>query len=85
VVVMARCEKLLGKAKASPNNLRFDEICKLAECHGWIFKRQRGSHTLYEHPGLTPEFGRRQNFQSDQGKAKEYQVLQLLSAIENIG
>lgn len=80
---MARCEKLLLKAKNSPNNLRFEELCALAVCYGWQFKRQDGtSHRLYMHPRLRPEQGRRQNFQDFKGKAKPSQVRQLLAAIE---
>lgn len=82
---MAQCEKLLLKAKNSPNNFRFNELCKLAECFGWKFKRQDGtSHRLYMNPLLTPEQGRRMNFQSVKGQAKPSQVMQLLSAIENL-
>jgi hypothetical protein len=81
---MGNREKLLLKAINSPSNLRFEELCKLAEGYGWLLKRQKGtSHRLYENPSLKPEQGRRQNFQSDKGKAKEYQVKQLLEFIDD--
>lgn len=79
---MATKEKLLEKARNSPSSLRFQEICKLAESFGWIFKRCQGSHNIYMNPKLTLEQGRRQNFQSEGGKAKDYQIKQLLDAIE---
>ncbi len=82
---MAKIEKLLEKAKNAPHNLRFEELCALAVGFGWKFKRQRGtSHRLYENPELRPEQGRRMNFQSDSGKAKSYQITQLLNAIEEL-
>jgi HicA toxin of bacterial toxin-antitoxin, len=81
---MGKCEKLLEKAKNSPANISFTEICKLAVCYGWIFIRQSGSHRMYEHPDLDVSQGRFQNFQDDRGKAKPYQVKQLLAAIENL-
>jgi hypothetical protein len=82
---MANCKKLLEKAKNSPNNLRFEELCRLAECYGWEFKSQdRTSHLLGFHPSLAPEQGRRMNFQDYKGKAKANQVRQLLAAIENL-
>lgn len=81
---MNKCQKLLQKARRSPSSLRFDELCRLAECYGWVFVRQNGSHRLYENVRLTPEEGRFMNFQSDNGKAKPYQVKQLLNAIENL-
>jgi hypothetical protein len=80
---MSNRQKLLEKARNSPNNLRFGELCKLAEYYGWIPKKQKGtSHKLYVNPALKPEQGRRQNFQADGKNAKEYQVRQLLEFID---
>ena len=78
---MNKCDKLLEKAKNSPNNFSFYEICQLAECYDFIFQRQSGSHTIYEHPILKIEQNRLMNFQNFKGKAKPYQVRQLLKAI----
>jgi hypothetical protein len=78
---MSKCDKLLEKAKNSPNNFSFTEICQLAECFGFIFQRQSGSHVIYEHPSLTIEQNRLMNFQNFKGKAKPYQVKQMLKAI----
>lgn len=78
---MSRCAKILEKAKQSPANLRFEEACYLAECYGFILARQKGtSHRVYKRPGF---FGL-MNFQNINGMAKEYQVTQLLEAIEEI-
>jgi hypothetical protein len=78
---MGRCEKLWGRAKASPSNLRFEEACRLAECFGFQFARQRGtSHCIYKYPGWMGLL----NFQDVDGKAKEYQVRQLLEAVEEL-
>lgn len=77
---MARCAKLLDKAANSPKNLRFEDLCALAECYGWVFQRQCGSHHIYMHPGI----GLLMNFQPRNGKAKPTQVKQLLDAIEEI-
>ncbi|MGH9754892.1 MAG: type II toxin-antitoxin system HicA family toxin [Blastocatellia bacterium] len=82
---MNKCRKLLNAARRSQKNLRFSDLCKLAECYGWTFKRQDGSHKIYENGRLTPEQGRIMNFQDHQGKAKPYQVTQLLNAIDNLG
>lgn len=82
---MDKCEKLLAAAEASPGSLSFDELCALAECYEFEFKRQKGtSHRMYSHPSLLPTEGGFMNFQSDKGKAKPYQVRQLLRAIENL-
>lgn len=81
---MARCAKLLDKAARSPKNLKFEDLCALAECYGWVFQRQCGSHRIYIHPGLGNAFGSMMNFQSRDGKAKPFQVRQLLEAIEEL-
>lgn len=81
--------KLLKKAKNTPANLSFNEVCLLAEQFGFVFKRQKGSHRLYKHPKLEhPEIGKRMNFQPDErdpSKAKKYQINQLLSFIDYFG
>jgi len=82
---MANCQKLLEKAKNSPNNFRFEELCSLAKCYGWTFKPQnRTSHLIGFNPLLTREQGQRMNFQNCKGKAKPSQVRQLLASIENL-
>lgn len=81
---MARCAKLLDKAANSPKNLKFEDLCALAECYGWVFQRQCGSHHIYMHPGLGSRPGSMMNFQQRDGKAKPTQVKQLLDAIEGL-
>jgi hypothetical protein len=79
---MANREKLLAKAKSSPSNLRFSEVCKLAECYGWVFERKESSHSVFLNPILQNLPGFMMNFQEHKGNAKAYQVRQLLTAIE---
>ena len=81
---MVRCARLLDKATNAPKNLRFKDLCALAECYGWVFQRQCGSHHIYLHPGLRNRAGFMMNFQSRNGKAKPTQVKQLLEAIEEL-
>ena len=78
---MSKCDKLLEKANNSPNNFSFEEICSLAECYGFEFQRQSGSHVIYENASLNIEQGRLMNFQNFKGKAKPYQIKQLVKAI----
>ncbi len=77
---MRRCKRLLARAHANPASLSFGELCRLAECHGWKFERTTGSHRLYRRPG-TREL---MNFQDAPGRAKPYQVRQLLRTIQDI-
>lgn len=78
---MAKCDEILAKAVRNPAGLRFGELCQLAECVGFEFSRQRGSHRIYRHPGLR----RTLSFQDSRGQAKPYQVRQLLTIIAELG
>ncbi|MDD2734817.1 MAG: type II toxin-antitoxin system HicA family toxin [Desulfuromonadaceae bacterium] len=75
--LLEKLHKLYGKCELSQSNVSFAELCKLAEIVGFIFDRQNGSHRVYRHekfPGIM-------NFQDVKGKAKPYQVKQLLNFI----
>ncbi|MDR3641003.1 MAG: type II toxin-antitoxin system HicA family toxin [Humidesulfovibrio sp.] len=74
---MGKKKKLLEKARNGPASLAFDDLCALAEQLGFVFIRSDGtSHHIYKHPDHQRSF---MNFQNDKGKAKKYQVEQLLS------
>lgn len=81
---MANCKKLLEKANNSPKNLKFEDLCRLAACYGWLFQRITGSHHIYMHPSLGSQPGSLMNFQPRHGKAKPTQVKELLDAIEGL-
>jgi predicted RNA binding protein YcfA (HicA-like mRNA interferase family) len=75
---MTRCDKLLQKARNNSADLPFSELERLAECYGLQANRQTGSHRIYKVPG-----GRPLVLQPDKGgRAKAYQVVQLLKVIE---
>lgn len=73
-----RKRKLYEKVLAGSKNLRFAELQTLAEAFGYRLKRISGSHHIYEHPSVPVPL----NVQDVHGKAKPYQVDQLLKAIE---
>ncbi|MBI4709689.1 MAG: type II toxin-antitoxin system HicA family toxin [Nitrospirae bacterium] len=75
---MSKTEKLFDKVKNNPQDIRFDEICKLAEIFGFRYKGGKGSHKVYSKKGITEIL----NFQNVRGKAKPYQVKQFLKIIE---
>ena len=81
---MGRRDKLYQKAKNSPKNLQFDELCSLAISVGFekrkLKRRKKGSsHIILKHPILKGMM----NFQKGKGgKAIPYQVRQLLDYIE---
>jgi hypothetical protein len=70
--------KLLQKALASPNNLRFADVCGLAESFAFRLSRTSGSHHIFIHPDVRELL----NLQEVHGRAKPYQVRQLLQLVE---
>ncbi len=76
---MAKCDKLLDKARNSQASVTFKELCRLAECFGFALARTRGSHRIYRAPGVQETV----NLQPmSNGKAKAYQVRQVLKHID---
>lgn len=76
---MSKIEKLFTRIKNNPQNVRFEEICKLAGYFGFKYKGGKGSHKVYSKKGI-PEI---LNFQNVRGKVKPYQVRQFLRIIED--
>jgi predicted RNA binding protein YcfA (HicA-like mRNA interferase family) len=71
-------QKLLQKALSSPANLRFEEACALARAFGFHLSRVKGSHHIFAHPNVRELV----NLQAVKGRAKPYQVKQLLALVE---
>ena len=70
--------KLLKKLLSGHKNVRFSEIVALAEAFGFQLDRINGSHHIFFHEKI-PEL---LNLQNVKGKAKPYQVRQMLQLIE---
>ena len=78
---MGKKEKLYRKAKESPTNLTYNELCSLAEMVGFEYRRSHGDHKIYKHPKLR-EIMNFQPDKSDKSKAKMYQINQLIDFID---
>ncbi len=79
ITVTNRCQELLAAAKNNPAGLRFAELQRLCECVGMTLDRTKGSHFIYHHEN--PSFSLSIQETRD-GKAKPYQVRELLALIE---
>jgi predicted RNA binding protein YcfA (HicA-like mRNA interferase family) len=79
---MTKGKKLLRSARNHPHNLRFEELCRLAEACGFEWVHGTGSHRVYAREGVEEilDFQPRRD-----GKAKAYQVRQLLAVIGHYG
>jgi hypothetical protein len=78
---MASSEKVLDLMRREPANVRFSDLKKI--CQEYFGKpRQSGSsHTVFKTPWIGDP---RINIQDDKGKAKTYQVRQVLLAIDKL-
>jgi hypothetical protein len=70
--------RLLKKLLAAPNNVRFKDVCRLAEAFGFSLARVSGSHHVYVHANLNELL----NLQDVNGEAKPYQIRQFLRLVE---
>lgn len=78
---MARARKVLERMRNAPEHVRFAELFNL--CVEYFGEpRQRGtSHAVFRMPWSGDP---RVNIQDDRGKAKAYQVRQVLAAIDKL-
>ena len=78
---MANIKKLLKQIKSNPKGVQFSDLCKICK-HYFGNPRQSGSsHRIYKTPWQGDP---RVNIQNNKGKAKAYQVKQVLRAIERL-
>ena len=78
---MAGLDKILAQMRTSPAGVNFADLTKVCE-HYFGRPRQRGtSHQVFRLPWQGDP---RVNIQNDHGKAKPYQVRQVLAAIDKL-
>jgi len=78
---MSTVDKIVEQMKASPMGVRFNDLKTVCE-HFFGAARQSGSsHLVFKTPWMGDP---RVNIQNDKGKAKAYQVRQVLGAIEKL-
>ena len=73
--------KLVEKIRERPQGVRFADLCQVCEHHFGKARQSGSSHRVYKTPGLGDP---RVNIQNDKGKAKAYQVRQVLKAIDRL-
>ena len=78
---MASVDDIVTLKRQSPKGVGFNDLCKVSE---WYFGKPRqsgSSHRVYKTPWQGDP---RVNIQNDRGKAKPYQVRQVLAAIDRL-
>ena len=67
--------------RANPRNITYNDLAKVCEYYFGQPRTTGGSHAVYKTPWPGDP---RVNIQNDRGRAKPYQVRQVLSAIERL-
>ena len=78
---MKAIEKIVEQMRENPKDVKFRDLCKVCDYY-FGEPRPKGSHRIYRTPWQGDP---RINIQDDNGKAKAYQVRQVLQAIEKLG
>ena len=76
---MLTVAKIVAAMRANPRNVRFDDLAKVCEHYFGPPRTTAGSHAVFKTPWPGDP---RVNIQNDKGKAKPYQVRQVLAAID---
>ena len=78
---MSTVAKIVQEMKTNPKGIRFSELQKVCEFYFGKARQSGSSHCIYKMPWSGDP---RVNIQNSKGKAKPYQVKQVLLAIEQI-
>ena len=78
---MAKIEDILIQMKNNPADVRFSDLSKVCIYYFGQARQKDGSHHLYRTPWQRDP---RINIQNNKGKAKAYQVKQVLLAIDKL-
>ena len=80
-MAMAKIDDILAQMKRNPNDVRFAELYKVCDNFFGKARQSASSHRIYKTPWPGDP---RINIQNNKGKAKTYQVKQVLLAIEKL-
>lgn len=78
---MTKIDDLLISMQQNPKNVRFADLCKICDHFFGKSRQEKSSHHVYKTPWQGDP---RVNIQNDKGKAKAYQVKQVLLAVEKL-
>ena len=78
---MANITEIIIQMKNSPKGVKFKDLCKVCDAYFGEPRQSGSSHRVYKTPWQGDP---RVNIQDSKGKAKPYQVRQVLQAIERM-
>jgi len=78
---MSHVEDIIVEMKRNPKGIRFIDLCKVCDHYFGEPRQSSTSHRVYKTPWSGDP---RVNIQNDNGKAKVYQVKQVLKALNRL-
>lgn len=78
---MANLDDIIQGMKENPKGVRFVELCKVCDKYFGKARQSGSSHRVYRTPWKGDP---RVNIQNSKGKAKAYQVKQVLKALDKL-
>jgi hypothetical protein len=78
---MSKADEIIKQMRMNPNDVRFMDLCKACDLYFGQARQKSSSHRIYKTPWQGDP---RVNIQNQKGKAKAYQVKQVLKAIEKL-
>lgn len=78
---MGKIDKLVDKMRSGPAGVQYSDLRKVCEHYFGEARQSGSSHAVFRTPWQGDP---RVNIQDDHGKAKAYQVRQVLAAIDKI-
>lgn len=78
---MSAIANIMDEMKRNPKGVRFKDLCKVCEAYFGDPRQSGSSHRVYKTPWQGDP---RVNIQNAKGKAKPYQVKQVLQAIARL-
>ncbi len=81
IIHMPTLTDIIEEMRNNPPGTRFADLCKVCDNFFGQARQTSGSHRVYKTPWIGDP---RVNVQNDKGKAKAYQVRQVLKAIERM-
>lgn len=78
---MDKLARILEGMQRNPRGVRFADLCAVCDYYFGASRQSGTSHRIYRTPWMGDP---RVNIQDDKGKAKAYQVRQVLAAIRRV-
>lgn len=81
IILTTSKQKILDQMRREPANVRFEDLRRVCEAHFGGARQSGSSHAVFKTPWQGDP---RVNIQNERGRAKAYQVRQVLRAIDKL-